>query len=523
MRLASIVSYLALTIPVVQAMAQESIPAAPNVLVMVADDWGYGHASGLGCAWVKTPAFDRVIREGVLFRNAYTPNAKCSPSRSSILTGRNPWQLGAAANHSPIFPPEFQSFPLALASLGLSTGMTGKGWGPGIALDAQGKSRNLAGPSWNQKTAPPPTSMISKTDYAANFSAFLATTLPQRPWVFWYGAIEPHRDYEYGSGVAKGGKSLTDIERVPAYWPDIPEVRNDMLDYAFEIEHADRHLGLMLAELERRGQLDNTLVIVTSDNGMPFPRVKGQEYAASCHLPLAVRWPKGIPKPGRTVDDLVSLIDLAPTIVEATGFAWSATGMAPASGRSLLPLLASTQQGQIDPRRDHVLIGRERNDVGRPQDQGYPIRGIITAEWCYLRNYEPTRWPVGDPETGYLDCDGSPTKTAILNARRLAGHDRFWDLCFGKRGSEELYGLGSDPDCVNNRSAEASIAPLREALRATMEEALSLENDPRMSGQGATIEAHPYYGEVKGFYERRLVEPGLRATWVSPGDAEPAP
>jgi N-sulfoglucosamine sulfohydrolase len=501
------------------ATAQEPPPPA-NILLMVADDWGYGHASGLGCRWVHTPAFDRVMREGVVFTNAYTPNAKCSPSRSCILTGRNPWQLGAACNHSPYFPAEFQTFPLGLEALGLATGMTGKGWGPGDALDVAGRPRALAGKAWNHKTAKPPTTGMSKYDYAANFAAFLDAAPAGRPWCFWYGAQEPHRDYEYGSGVAKGGKSLADIDRVPAYWPDTPAVRHDMLDYAFEIEHADRHIGLMLAELERRGQLDNTLVIVTSDNGMPFPRVKGQEYAASCHLPLAMRWPAGIPHGGRTVDDLVSLIDLAPTIVEAIGQTWPATGMAPAGGRSLMPQLRSPLSGRVDPARDHVLIGRERNDVGRPQDQGYPIRGIVTSSWCFMQNYEPTRWPAGDPVTGYLDCDGSPTKTAILEARRQHGHDRYWDLCFGKRGAEEFYAVDADPDCVNDRSADPTVDAQRRALKALMERELSAQQDPRMHGQGAIFEAHPYAGKVRGFYERLQADPGLRADWVSPGDAD---
>ena len=95
-----------------------------------------------------------------------------------------------------------------------------------------------------------------------------------------------------------------------------------MLDYAFEIEHFDAHLVRMLEELESRGQLDNTLVVVTADNGMPFPRIKGQEYELSNHLPLAVMWPKGITSPGRTIDDYVSFIDFAPTFVEAAGLTW---------------------------------------------------------------------------------------------------------------------------------------------------------------------------------------------------------
>ena len=146
----------------------------------------------------------------------------------------------------------------------------------------------------------------------ATFRRFSTTTINSTPWCFWYGSTEPHRRYEYGTGVSVGGKSLDDIDQVPPFWPDNDTIRNDMLDYALEIEHFDNHLERMLTALEERGQLQNTLVIVTADNGMPFPRVKGQEYEMSNHLPLAIMWPKQIAEPGRTINEFVSFIDYAP-------------------------------------------------------------------------------------------------------------------------------------------------------------------------------------------------------------------
>jgi arylsulfatase A-like enzyme len=194
----------------------------------------------------------------------------------------------------------------------------------------------MAGRPFNKKQTPSPTSAMSNNDYSANFEDFLNAAPAGQPWCFWYGGLEPHRNYEYGSGVAKGGKRLADIDRVPAFWPDTEEVRNDMLDYAFEVEHFDRSLGKMLERLEARGELDNTFVLVTSDNGMPFPRAKGQDYEIANHLPLAIRWPAGIPKAGRTVDDFVSFIDYAPTIADVAQVSWGKFGMAPATGRSLM-------------------------------------------------------------------------------------------------------------------------------------------------------------------------------------------
>ncbi len=270
----------------------------PNILFCIADDASYPHMGAYGCKWVNTPAFDRVAREGLLFTRAYTPNAKCAPSRACVLTGRNSWQLKEACNHIPYFPPEFKTYPEALAQHGYIVGMTAKGWAPGIALDEAGQPRQLAGTPLNKHHAPPPTSGIANNDYASNFADFLQAVPQDTPWCFWYGGLEPHRGYEYGSGVARGGKTLAQIDRVPALWPDDEVVRNDLLDYAFEIEHFDQHLHRMLKLLEERQQLDNTLVIVTADNGMPFPRVKGQEYEMSNHLPLAIMWAKGIRNPG---------------------------------------------------------------------------------------------------------------------------------------------------------------------------------------------------------------------------------
>jgi N-sulfoglucosamine sulfohydrolase len=496
----------------------------PNILFAIADDWGYGHAGAYGCRWVKTPAFDRVARQGLLFQRAYTPNAKCAPSRAILLTGRNSWQLREAANHWCFFPPEFRTYPEALGENGYFVGATGKGWGPGVARDAHGKPRQMTGRPFNARTAPAATSGIGGNDYVGNFDDFLAAAPKGRPWCFWYGSLEPHRGFEYGSGAAKGGKRPSDIDRLPAFWPDTEVVRNDMLDYAFEVEHFDRHLGRMVAALERRGELGNTIVVVTSDHGMPFPRAKGQAYEASNHVPLTIMWGDGIKKPGRVLEDYVSFADVAPTLVELSGLRWEQAGMQPAAGRSLSGLFRSEQSGRVEPQRDYVLVGKERHDVGRPMDAGYPIRGIVKEGMLYLHNFETSRWPVGNPETGYLNCDGGATKTVILEARRKSGRDRHWDLCFGKRPQEELYDLRRDPDCVRNLSGLPQHRQTSERLRSQAFQELKEQGDPRMSGQGRLFDQYPYADESgRGFYERFMRGEKLKAGWVNETDFEKAP
>lgn len=493
----------------------------PNILFALADDAGM-HFGAYGCPWVSTPAFDRVARDGILFTDAYTCNSKCAPSRASIITGRNSWQLKDAANHQCNFPAEFRSVFEALAEHGYHTGHTAKGWAPGNPGTIDGKPRELTGPAYTERKYDPPAEFMNRTDYAANFVDFLDDGSGDRPFCFWYGCTEPHRQYEWRAGIEKNGKQPSDVDEVYEIWPDNEVVRTDLLDYGFEVEIFDRHLQRMLDTLEERGELENTLVIVSSDNGMPFPRAKGQEYYYSNHLPLAAMWADGIRNPGRTVSDKVSFIDFAPTFLEAAGAAEEDTGMAPITGRSLTDIFDSEDEGQVNPERDHVLIGKERHDLGRPGDVGYPIRGIFKGNYLYLRNLEPQRWPAGNPETGYMNCDGSPTKSEIIRLRR-EGETTYWQWSFGMRPDEELYDISSDPACITNLADDAAHADVRAELRDQLERELTEQGDPRMTG-GPALDENPVYdpnGARSNFYERFMRGEAEPATWITPSDIDP--
>lgn len=495
----------------------------PNILIAMGDDISFPHMGAYGTAWIKTPGFDRVAEQGILFNNAYTPNAKSSPSRACFLTGRNSWQLEEAGNHVPYFPPKFRTFMEALDQNGYFTGYTAKGWAPGVAIDSTGKPRQMTGLAFNSKTSDPPSYGISNIDYAGNFSDFLDARKDNKPFCFWYGSKEPHRKYEYGSGIKRGGKQLQDIKSVPGFWPDNPTVRNDMLDYAFEIEHFDNHLVRMLEILEKRGELENTIVIVTSDNGMPFPRAKGQVYEYSNHVPLAIMWGKGIKNPGRKIFDFISFIDFAPTLLEVAGVAVSDAGMQKITGHSFADIFRSAKKGYLSKDRNNVITGRERNDVGRPGDAGYPVRGIIEDGYLFLTNYNPERWPSGNPETGYLDCDGSPTKTFILGMRRAGISAGYWKLSFGKRSDDELYELGSDPECLKNLAGNAGYNTMKRKLHDHLYQTLLEQDDPRAYGKGDLFDKYPYADEtVKDFYARFIKGEINRksAGWVDSTDFE---
>ena len=315
-----------------------------------------------------------------------------------------------------------------------------------------------------------------------------------------------------------------DIDIVPAFWPDIDSVRHDMLDYALEIEYFDHHLEQMIEILEQRGELDNTVIIVTSDNGMPFPRVKGNAYEWSHHMPFAVMWPEGIKYPGRTVDDFISFIDIAPTILELAEISPVEVGMPSITGKSLLNIMNSELSGRIDNRRNAVILGQERHDVGRPNDVGYPIRGIVTDDYIYLHNFEIDRWPAGNPETGYLNTDGSPTKTVILNRRTVPDSSFYWSANFGKRQEEELYLIKTDAECMNNLALHPEHQSVKEALKKQLFEQLREEGDPRMFGQGEVFDKYPYAEQkTADFYSKYLKGETPNAGWVNSSDFESQP
>ncbi|WP_242157123.1 sulfatase [Aestuariivivens sediminis] len=491
----------------------------PNILFCLADDATWKHMSAYGTDWIATPAFDKVADQGLLFSNAYTPNAKCGPSRSIILTGRNTWQLEEAANHLAYFPTKFKTYHEALSEKGYHVGYTGKGWAPGTALNEDGSKRELLVKAYNNKKTEPPTTGISNIDYVGNFKSFLNQKTSDEPFCFWYGGHEPHRSYEYGTGVRLGNKRLAQLNSVFPYWPQSDVVKNDVLDYAYELEYFDKQLGGMLAILEERGELENTIIVVTSDNGMPFPRVKGLSYEHSNHLPLAIMWKNGIKNPGRTIEDYVSFIDFAATFLDITGYDAKALGMHPIQGKSLKPIFNSDKEDVIEPEQDYTLLGQERHDVGRPNDVGYPIRGIVKDGFLYLINYENDRWPAGNPETGYTNTDGSPTKTEILELNRSGINHEYWKLNFGKHTKEELYRVSTDENCLYNLAENEELQNIKGELKHILESELKTQQDPRIFGNGAVFDQYPPDRNAH-FYERYMNGEDVKAGWINDSDFE---
>ncbi len=448
----------------------------PNVVFAIADDWGWPHAGAYGDQGVKTPTFDRLAREGVLVENAYISSPSCTPSRGAIITGQQFWRLGPAGNLWSVWPSTFPEYPKLMATEGYFVGSYRKGWGPGI----------------HPGTAVSPAGRIYES-----VDAFFEARPKDMPFCFWFGASDPHRPYRKGAGVESG----VQLEEVHLFdhFPDVDEIRSDVADYYFEVQRFDREVGQLIDLLERTGELDNTLIVMTGDHGMPFPRAKGNLYDSGARVPMAVRWKDRIPG-GRTVTDFVSTTDIAPTFLDAAGLDVPSE----MTGRSLLAILTSAKSGRISADRDHILFGRERHVVAQaaPELGGYPARGIRTDEHLYIRNYKPDRWPAGTPDyetaqspnAWLADCDNGPTKWFLWENRNNPAFKKYYDLSFAKRPAEELYDLKKDPGQVVNVAGDPGYLRLRKTLAARLAQGLAAAGDPRIEGRGDLFDAQAYLG-----------------------------
>jgi uncharacterized sulfatase len=493
--------------------------ARPNILFIISDDQSWPHASIYGDPVVQTPAIDRIAEEGVLFTHSFTATPSCTGSRSAVLTGQDIWRLRQAGILHGSIPPDIDLMPLMLEDAGYFVGFTGKGWNPG-SWDYLGLKRYPIGREFNDRQDKKKIAIgISPVDYSANFDDFLAARPEGQPFFFWLGTREPHRKYQSGVGEKEAGLDASRVQ-VPAYLPDTEEIRQDLLDYYYEIQWLDTHVESVLAALEEAGELDNTIVVVTSDNGMPFPRAKTSLYDSGTRMPLVIRWGKGIQHTGRRVDDLVMHTDFAPTFLAAAGLDIPVK----MTGRNLLPLLQSDTEGVSAASRDFVVTAIERHTWTRPDGGLYPSRAIRTRDYLYIRNYEPDNWPTGGPEfissnkTTHGDVDAGDTKRFMVTEKNQQRYPKEYGLSFGKRPAEELYEITKDPDQVNNLAGDADYADVKSELDRLLEQHLSATGDPRTRGEVPWQDyIYHQYGAFGSNYNKSLPEDERRRARLRPG------
>ncbi len=505
----------------------------PNILFAFADDWGrYAsiykkiHGDASLSAAISTPTIDRIANEGVLFTNALVPAPTCTPCRSSVLSGRYFWQtrLGAILQGA-VWDPEIPSFPRLLEDAGYHTGATYKVWGPGDYAgttpygtedhyyDAAGihfaNFSFCATENMEKGMSPEAAKQPLYEEVRNNFNSFLAKRNDDQPFCYWWGPTNTHRGWQKGSG-----KKLWNIDpdtlkgRLPDFFSDVHDIREDVADYLGECMAFDRGLSVLIEELEKRGELDNTFVVVSGDHGIPgFPRAKCNLYDIGCEVALMARYPGIIPA-GELVEDLTNLMDLAPTFLDAAGLSADA-GMA---GQSLLGRMTGKVPAKL-PEEDWVITGRERH-VARARDGNlpYPQRAIRTKDFLYIINLNPERWPMGDPKglddpktippafdklendtfVAYADLDASPTKAWMVWHRGEVEHNRNFELGFGKRLGEELYDLKKDPQQMTNVAYDEAFADTRKILHHRLITELKVQHDPRLCEERCRYEASPF-------------------------------
>jgi len=550
------VYWLLMAIPLVIGSVRDSYGDSPrpNILFAFADDWGrhasaYAQSDGPGTVndLIKTPNFDRIASEGVLFRHAFVSAPSCTPCRSALLSGQHFWRTGRAAIlNGAIWDFSSPAYPLMLRDAGYHIGKSYKVWSPGTPADAPyGQRQHVyerAGRRFNQFSQ----NVVKMVDagqsieqakqqlyneITQNFDDFLAAREADQPFCFWFGPTNVHRMWVKGSGKQLWGLEPDDLQgKMPKFLPDVPEVREDLADYFGEAMAFDAALGLMINKLEEIGELDNTIVVVSGDHGAPgFPHGKCNLYDFGASVPLAIRWgATGADTKGRVVDDLTSLTDLAPTFLELASVPIPES----MTGRSLVPILKSNQSGKIDANRDAVFVGRERH-VSNARDGflPYPQRAIRTHDFLYIVNFRPDRWPLGEPYR--LDSDNPPTADELTNRTRStlpdedAGPTKAWlvgqranpkwqpffERAYGKRPREELYDLKSDPDQIKNVASEAAYQTTRESLAKRLMDELKRTGDPRVVDDGAFFENPPLAGPPGTTRDEENVTPDqLRST-----------
>lgn len=521
---------------VMAAVASAAAAERPNILFVFADDWGrhagaYAAIDGPGTAndLVRTPHFDRIAREGALFRRAFVSAPSCTPCRSALLSGQHFWRTGRGAIlHGAVWDGSLPSFPLLLRQAGYHIGETYKVWSPGLPDDAPfdaPKHAYEAGGTRFNKFSRQVTALMNGgatgesarqeilAEVRANFDAFLAARKPGTPFFYWFGPTNTHRPWARGSGQRLWGLEPDRLKgKLPPFLPDVPEIREDFADYLGEIQAVDAAIGLLVARLEELGELDRTLIVLSGDHGAPgFARGKCNLYDFGVEVPLAIRGP-GIPG-GRVVDDLVSLPDLAPTLLAFGGVE------APAvmTGRSLANLLRSDRRGQVEPGRDAVYFGRERHvDAARAGNLPYPQRAIRTHEFLYIVNFHPERWPLGEPyridgdppptlreltDVTWItlaDDDAGPTKAWLVSVRNDPEWKARFQFLYGKRPREELYDLARDPHQMTNVAADPRYETRRAELERRLMSELRRTGDPRLVDDGRYFETPPLAGTASG-------------------------
>lgn len=399
---------------VLLALGSRTLAAEPpNIVFLFSDDQT---ATDLGCygnAVVRTPNLDKLASEGIRFTRAYVASPQCSPSRGAILTGLPPHTTGSSRLHVDVLP-EFVSIIEAFKANGYHTGAYRKVHQKGIEQQFD---------------------FIGNSD----LSAFFKQRPKEKPFFLWFGSTDPHRPYKAGA-ISKPHNP--DDVLVPDFLVNTAGTRQDLAFYYDYITRFDDDCGKILDLLEKEGLTNNTIIVMSSDNGMPFPRAKGTLYEAGINVPLIIKWPEMI-KPGRVSSEIISLMDLPATWLDATG----AQPLPHTFGKSLIPYFKEVKE----PINEFVFAERNWHDNWQPS------RTVISKRYKLIQNYR-----LEVPLLPTLDRLTSPAFTAIdsLGESGLLTPHLQQAYRAVPRAEVEFYDLVNDPGEWNNLAAD----PMYKAL-----------------------------------------------------------
>jgi len=448
--------------------AEADEPDRPNFILLITDDISQSDIGPYGNDFVSTPALDRLADDGLVFDNAYLTTSSCSPTRTSLITGRYPHNTGSPELHLPL-PEGHFLFPEALKEAGYYTLLSGK--------HHMGENVNSAFSTIDEGEGP---------SGAANWVELLQNRPDDRPFFFWAATNDAHRQWQINDNAP-----VYDPEDVPVppYLVDGPRTRKDLAQYYHEVSRTDHYTGQLVRELRRQGIAENTYFIYISDNGRPFPRDKTRLYDSGIKTPMII-WKAGGGVPDARVESMVSLIDLPPTLLELAGVDRSPR----LQGVSMTPLLENPQNRL----RDFVFAEQNWHVF-----QAH-VRMVREGPWVYMRN----AWP----ERQLLSREAAPNPGLFPAAHELwdahreeALRPRQRDIFLKPRPREELYHVNRDPHQLHNLADDPKYAPVLRRLRTALDQWTedtgdTVPDDPTNDREDIYHESNPDFerGELPG-------------------------
>ena len=417
----------------------------PNIVFIIGDDVGCYDLGCYGNEGIKTPNIDALAAEGLKFENTFLTTSSCSPSRVSIITGRYPHNTGACELHSPL-PANQILFPEILKQNGYYTAQAGKWHFGNTAIITKEKDTTKLGPAVRAFDRISAVKKINGDGGENMWVPFLRERPKDKPFFMWFAAYDSHRPW--GADDFEVQNKPGDVW-VPEFLYDGDMTRKDLTSYYNEITRLDYYIGKVEEELERQGIADNTILIFTSDNGRPFPRSKTRVYDSGMKTPLIIKWPDGIKK-DTVVDALVSIIDLAPTLLDVAGIKAPKTFQ----GKSFAKLF--TRPGSEF--RNYTFSEHNWHDY-----EAYE-RQVHTKQWLYLINKRPQfdSW-------GPADAVVSPSMKELYDAylnNSLTSEQK--NIFTKPRPEEELYDCIDDPFQYQNLAGQPEYAVVQKKLNEVL-------------------------------------------------------